>query len=349
MNGPEFDGEENRVDPLTGFSDTPREVGRPSELNNESLMHAAREIQHILEQNWGPVGEKLLLAKTPSDIGVALEQVEFIRSLRLELFTQRENRKASGDILRKRRKQLQELGVQIYHAALAQRYAREWHQRAQDDWCYESETERKKELELACSTWAYKSQDADQDLKELEADRGRLTQELRESEAYFAQSEILKFVRSKRREFTPSNVAAAMAGLPYLSARVSCERIRALKPQLRDGHAYHIFQIFQAMFAEYPRDIDSAVDGMRKYLIAEKRAKMGHVKELRKNWFSVEAAIRFNLKQPRGPRGSLPFRIFAEYTRKFTQQQRGDMVLAETRRIVLDGERPKLEGLPHWN
>lgn len=312
-------------------------------------MRATREFQHILEQNWGPVGERLLFAKTVSDIREAFEQVEFIRSSRLEIFTQPETREANGDALRKRRKQLQEMRVQIYHAAVAQRYASDWYQRAQDDWRSESDSKRKQELERAYSEWRYKSQDADRTAKELETERVRLEQELRESEACFAQSEILKFVRDKRREFKPFNVAAAMAGIPYLSARVSCERVWAAKPQSTNGHAYKIFQIFQSNFANYPQNVDSGIEKMRKYLVVDKRAKVAPVKDLRKNWYFVEAAIRSNLKQPRGPRGSLPFRIFAEYTRRYTCQQRGDMVLAETNRIVLDDERPELEGLPQWN
>jgi hypothetical protein len=51
----------------------------------------------------------------------------------------------------------------------------------------------------------------------------------------------------------------------------------------------------------------------------------------------------------KGPRGSLPFRIFAAFTDRFTSLKRGDQVLAETKRLVLEDERPELEELPNWN
>jgi hypothetical protein len=140
-----------------------------------------------------------------------------------------------------------------------------------------------------------------------------------------------------------------MAGMPYLSARVSCERIWKLKPQHTKGFAYLVFQVFRANFSESTRSLTDAIRTIREYLLAQNRAKSGHVKELRKNWYFVELAIRSSLKEPRGPRGTLPFRIFAAYTDLLQHQRRGDQVLAETKRLILEGERPELEGLPHWN
>ncbi len=311
-------------------------------------MRAAREFQHVLEQNWGVVGERLRFAKEVPDIREALKRVQGIQCSRLELFTRSETRPSDGKKLRELRKQLQQTRENIYKATIAQRYARDWHERAQEDWRHEPDEQRKQELETACSDWRWRSQDANRNTNHLKADWERLAEELRESEAYFAQSEVLEFMRGGRREFMPFNIAAAMAGMPYLTARVSCDRVWEQKPQFTKGHSYLMFQAFSATFSESRDHPDGAVQKIREYLIAENRAKLGHVKELRKNWYFVELAVRSTLQEPKGRRGSLPFRIFAAYTHRFTHQERGDQVLAETKRLILQDEWPELEGLPHY-
>lgn len=349
MNGPDFPGEENQVDLLTGLSDLPSGVGRPSELTDESLMRAARDFQHVLEHNWGAVGGRLRVAKAIPDVREAFKHVQHMQCSRLELFTRSETRRSNGNTLRTLRKQLQQTREEIYKATVAQRYARDWHERAKEDWAHEQDEQRKQKLEFACSDWRWKSQDAVRTSNLLKADWDRLTEELRESEAHFAQSEVLEFIRNNdRREFMPFNVAAAMAGMPYLSARVSCDRVWAQKPQFTKGQPYLVFQVFNLTFSESPDHADGAVQKIREYLLAQNRARLGHVKELRKNWFYVELAIRSTFQEPKGPRGSLPFRIFGAYTGRFTRQQRGDRVLAETKRLLLEGERPELESLPGW-
>lgn len=314
-------------------------------------MGAAREFQNVLEQNWGLMGERLRFAKSVQDIREAFNRVQRTQCSRLELFTRSETRDSDSNTLRKLRKQLQQTRDEIYKATVAQRYARDWHERAHADWSHEQDEQRKRELESACSNWRWRSQDADRNTDQLKADLDHLEQELRESEAYFAQAEVLAFIRKdKRREFMPFNVAAAMAGMPYLTARVSCERVWKQKPQFTKGHAFQVFQVFNTNFSESPTNsLDGAVQKVREYLLMENRAKSGPVKELRKNWYFVELAIRHALQNPKGPRGSLPFRMFAAYTERFHHQKRGDQVLAETKRLVLDDERPELEGLPNWN
>jgi len=312
-------------------------------------MKAARAFEFVLEQSWGPVGESLRTAKTLPDIRNAFGQVQHIECSGLDLFKHPETLRANGNDLRRLRKELKQTQEQVHKAAIAQRYAKDWHERAQRDLASETNETRKQELELACSEWLRKSQQADAETKELQSRRHSLTARLRQSEAFFAQSEILDFIRSGRREFTPFNVAAAMAGLPYLTARMSSQQAWAMKPQFTKGHVYLLFASIRANFSEWPRDMECAILKMRDYLTATNRSKLPHIKELRKNWFFLETAIRITTERPSGSRGSLPYRIFAEYMNRFSCQRAGESVLAETQRILIADESPELEDLPHWS
>lgn len=343
MEGPEFVGEETRENPLTGFSDPSRGVGRPFEIGDEKLMRAAQELQFVLEQNWGSVGVRLRDSKTLSDIRNAFCQVQYIQCSRLDLFKFPETRRATGKELRKLRKDLQVTRNRLYQASVSRRYAQDWLQKARRDCANENDETRKHDLEFACSEWLLKSNQADKDTAEVESDLTKITGQLTEGEAYFAQSEVLDFIRSGRREFTPFNVASAMAGIPYLSARVSCERVWAMKPRFTKGHAYLLFAAIRANFTEWPRDLARSIEHMRTYLLAANRNRLPHIKELRKNWYFLELAIRSTTREQRGPRGSLPYRVFAEYMGRFTCQQSGDSILAEKQRILIEDELPNFE------
>lgn len=309
-------------------------------------MRTAQKLCFVLEQNWGPVGERLRDSKTISDIRNAFCQVRGVQCSRLDLFTRSQTRRSNGTEIRKLRKELQQTRKLLYEASVGQRYARDWYKKAYRDRAAEPDESRKQELELACAEWLAKSGRADASRAEIDKSLEMLSEKLRSCEAYFAQSEILVFVQSGRREFTPFNVAAAMAGIPHLSARMSCQRVWSMKPPCTKGHAYLMFSAINANFSQWPRNRDHGIERMRDYLVARQRNKLPHIKELRKNWYFLSLAIRSSIQKPRGTRGSLPYRIFAEYMSRSSCQGSGDSVLAETCRILIPGERPELEGLP---
>lgn len=309
-------------------------------------MRTAQKLCFVLEQNWGPVGERLRDSKTISDIRNAFCQVRGVQCSRLDRFMRSETRRSIGNEIRKLRKELQQTRKLLYEASVGQRYTHHWYKKACRDRAAESNESRKYELDLACAEWLGKSGQADANRAELERRLASLTEELKKCEAYFAQSEILVFIQSGRREFTPFNVAAAMAGIPLLSARMSCQRVWSMKPPYTKGHAYLMFSAIDANFSQWPRSLDHGIERMRDYLVAPQRNKLPHINELRKNWYFLSIAIRSSIQKPRGTRGSLPYRIFAEYMSRSSCQGSGDSVLAETDRILIPGERPELEGLP---
>lgn len=303
----------------------------------------------MLEQNWGTVGGHLRESKTLLDIRNAFSQIHGTRCHRLDLFVCPETHRTTGNELRRLRNDVKELRTRIYQTTLARRYAQDWYEKARRDCVNEKDKSRKRELDSATFEWSRKCSRTELDLAKDQEYRELLTKELREKEAYFAQAEILDFIRSGRRKFSPFNVASAMAGMPYLSARVSSQRVWAMKPKFTKGHAYLVFTAIKANFSERSRNLERSIEQMREYLVAVRRNKLPQITELRKNWYFLERAIRSEAEKPRGSRGSAPYRIFAEYMNRIGCQRPGDSVLAETMRILIKGECPELEGLPHWN
>ena len=100
----------------------------------------------------------------------------------------------------------------------------------------------------------YKFREADSLEQKSRMELESLRTQLTESEAHFAQAEIFRFIESNRRKFTPVKIACAMAGLPHITARVSCELCAQFGIKSSHGVAFEIFQIIERMVREPIRD-----------------------------------------------------------------------------------------------
>jgi len=106
---------------------------------------------------------------------------------------------------------------------------------------------------------------------------------LKESEAHFAQSEILGFIGSNRRHFTPLIVTSAMAGLPFVTARVSCEQCSKFGIKLLHGLAFEVFLTIERQLPEPIRGLGRSIDEFREFLLNGPQHSLAHAAELRKN------------------------------------------------------------------
>jgi hypothetical protein len=193
-----------------------------------------------------------------------------------------------------------------------------------------------------------KSQEADSLEQTSRTELESLRNQLRECEAYFAQTEILRFLESNRRRFTPLNVAFAMAGLPQVTARVSCEQCAQYGINPSHGIAYDVFQTIERMVPESIPDLVGSIKGLREHLLKGPQSDLPHAAELRMNWYFVESAIQSAVRDKGAQRGSLAFRIFAEYSRTRTAHSAADAVLVQANQLLKDVEDPKLARGPHW-
>jgi hypothetical protein len=175
-----------------------------------------------------------------------------------------------------------------------------------------------------------------------------LRTQLKECEAYFAQAEILGFLENNRRQFTPKNVACAMAGLPHITARVSCEQCVKYGINPSHGIAFEIFRTIERAVQEPIRDLGRSIDTMRGCLLNGPHNNQADAAQLRKNWYFLESAIRLAARDKSAQRGSLAFRIFADYSRFSNSHSAAEAVLAQANRLLKDGEEPELDREVSW-
>jgi hypothetical protein len=346
--GPELPGED--FSQLTGESEREqkRKPGRPREIDPESLGRAVNDLQFVLEQNWGEVGWLLRESKSISDVRNAFAKIVHQNCGYLEPFRDSRTRKTTSKELRELRKKVAE-SQERHHRNYARRQsAREDFDRASEARVSDSDPVKQAQIQAILSDLAFKCQEAESLEHTSRMGLESLRTQLKERQAYFAQTEILGFLESNRRQFTPRNVACAMAGLPHVTARVSCEQCAKYGINPLHGMAFEMFKTIKRMVLEPIPDLRRSIDTMREHLLNGHHIEPAHAAQLRKNWYFLESAIRSAARDTGAERGSLAFRIFAEFSGTSTSHNAVEAVLAQANRLLKDGEEPELERGPSW-
>ena len=328
MKRAELLGEENCEEALTRFSTKGQRRGRSQGMTDEALHRKRADLNFILEQNWGLIGWELQRAKSQVDIRDAFSLITEHHHPLLDALRHAPTQHATSDALRTLRKELAEVRDQSRNAYLALKCAKQNAEYARSAVNGNEDHIARLDLQRLLDEMETRHTCAMTDSASIRKRHVELDSQLVEQEAYFAQSQLLNFIQSGRREFTPLNLAMAMAGLPYLTARVSCERCSAIKPREESGQTFRMFQAVEAVFVRLPRDADEEVERMRSYLLHSRRKKETHIVELRKHWYFLESAIRTVCQNTKTPKGALPFRIFAEYQRRFGRQSQANILMA---------------------
>ena len=306
------------------------------------------ELQFVLEQNWGVAGWLLREAKSISDVRNAFAQIVHQSCGYLEPFRDNQTRKTDPNELRALRKRVVELQVRHRRDYARLQSAKEVFGRASEAHTTDSDPVRQGQLRAIVSDLGCKSQEAASLEQTSRIELELLRTQLRECEAYFAQTEILGFLESNRRQFTPLNVACAMAGLPHVTARVSCKRCAECGIKPSHGIAFEIFRTIERAVQEPIRDLGRSIDTMRGRLLNGPNNNQGDAAQLRKNWYFLESAIRSAARDTSAQRCSLAFRIFADYIRTSTSHSDIEAALAQANRLLKDGKQPELERGPSW-
>lgn len=349
MIGPELTGEDFSEQTREFEHKQQRKAGRPREIDAESLNHAVNELQFVLEQNWGVVGWLLRDAKSISDVRSAFKEIVHQNCRYLEPFTDDQAKPAKPNELRAIRKRLVELNNLHRRDYFRRQSAREAVERVSEARATDADPVKQVQIQAIVSCLEFKFQEADSLEQKSRTELEALQAQLKEREAYFAQTEILRFLDSSRRKFTPLKVASAMAGLPHVTARISCERCAQFGIKPSHGIAFDVFQTIERMVPEPIRDLGGSIETLREHLLNGPRSDLPVAAQLRKNWYFLESAIRSAARDTVAQRGSLTFRIFAEYSRTSTSHSAVDAALAEAIRIFKDDEDPELDQGPHWD
>lgn len=346
---PDLGGEDFYAYALQSEVSAEASPGRPSQIHPEILRRNVIELQLVLEQNWGEVGWLLSQAKTESDVRTAFNRIVNPRCNLLEAFTKDQIRHTTPAILSKLRKEVKE-------SAELRRRNFEYHRSAHDRcesafnaWANESDTLKRAQIQEMRSKLLRNFEEAESLGLTSRLKCEALERELKESEAHFAQSEILRFIQSNRRRFTPLNVARAMAGLPLVTARVSSELCTRYGINPADGMFFQMFRAIERVLKEPIQDLGRSIDSMRTDLLMGPEKDLLHAADLRKNWYFLDSAIRSAARGTRAPRGSFAFRTFAEYCKFSASHAAAEALLADAHRLFVNGEDRQADSRPKWS
>src|SRR5262249_42422831 len=140
------------------------------------------------------------------------------------------------------------------------------------------------------------------------------------------QTELLRFILSRRYSFTPLNIANAMAGLPYMQWRQSSKRCGRMQCPIVGGSSYQLFRMLDKVnrASSSAEGILNAVENR-----LQNSPKPDYIAaDLRRNWYYLRAAINAVVEQRPHPH-SIPFRILSEYQRRMQSRTSIDLVLEE--------------------
>ena len=268
-------------------------------------------------------------AKNLGDIRAAFRAITGFNCARLDVFRRDPTQRTTSAELRQLRKDLADALEENRKAYAAFIQSKESAERAFQAVDCATDEDSRAAVQSLRPALARKYEEASAALEGSRARSREVQSKLDRQEAWFAQSQLGNFIDSGRREFTPLNIAMGMAGLPYVSARVSCERCSALKPRVEHGHTFRMFKAVEAVVARSPQDKDKSITNMRAYLLDPQNKKQPYIAELRTNWYFLESAIRSVGQALKTPVGAVPFRIFAEYQRRVECQSQVDVLLAQ--------------------
>ena len=119
----------------------------------------------------------------------------------------------------------------------------------------------------------------------------------------------------------------------FSKKRLSSLRCASLAGTLVPGFSYRAFQAIQRLFAPPVPNLADGIEQMRAYVLRGKTKPPPHIADIRKNWYFLTCAIEATYRNGPHPRGSLHYRIHAEYKRRFSVQSSSDVVLAQAQQL----------------
>lgn len=312
--------------PLTALEEKPRR-GRPLLINDASLEGARDELIWFLEGIWGEIGWELQTAKKIEDIRKAFQPLNGLHSsYRLNLLVRPSVLESTPQRLRSVSKQLGRMNDRIRAWDEEERRLHELLSQAMLAMEQAKGTPQEHEIKLICNQREQQLKSFSMKYEALQEEERVLRDRRIDEQAYVAQTEMLKFILSRRYSFTPLNVANAMAGLPDMLWRQSSKRCAAMKCSIANGSSYQLFKMVRRA-NQSTSSSQEVLDTIQKRLLNSRKNDYVAA-ELRKNWYFLCAAVSAAMGQKPHPH-SVPYRILAEYRRRTRSLTAVDSVLAE--------------------
>jgi hypothetical protein len=300
---------------LSGFAPAKEQgrLGRPPALNDDELRQRRDRLQGIFAAHWPIIGWNLQRARKPLHIADALRPLVGLNHPTIELLLLDSFKKPMPDgflLLRQECKrlysQLAETQTAVSEANTKVMEARNTFEQAQGFFAvardsYSQARKRKKPTTSFLKERQKRSRQCDSVQAELSRREKALIQyseklrgiekEVKEVEAHFAQTELLRFVLSERYVFVPVNFANAAAGLPHMGWRRSFLLCSRTECSAKTSINYFIFEAVKLILeGAKPASAEEAACEIRRQI--SKRSQFESSKEfIREDWPDLERAV----------------------------------------------------------
>ena len=310
------------------ITDAPKRAGRSLAIDDGRLWGVRDHLVWLVETTWADVGQEISRIKTPGDVSPAL-QIWKQRSQEqiVQLLLRESSSPATAKVLNERRRRLGFLNASVRDALAVREQSRESLEKAQRALSIQLSKDQRAVVEEQIERRAGKSAQAENEYNSAVAKQKELEELLQDGEANFARAEFVHFLRSKRYELTPVNVAQALAGLPVIGWRQSFKRCLGRKAAGANGGAIQIFNTIQRVVQSCIRKSELAKHA-ESWLKTQNPTKSYAVAELRKDFFYLRWSIKVALEDS-ARRRDLPYVIAKEYWKRKGAASNLDALFAE--------------------
>lgn len=308
----------------TGESPLKTRRGRPLLITHSALESNCRHQHDNFDSGWGEVGWDLSRAKTIESLRKALEPLRD-RS-ELEPFVSKPQSPATWKEMREGREAINRLRDRVSLANQDLNHVRDLRDRIRGA-LLDSRSDDL--LQRKCDENEERYSTGLEYLQQLQKLLNEQMEEQRSRESYISQSELLKFIISKRHELTPLSISNAIAGLPFITWRQST--VRCMKIKLEQGMRYSMFQELTRALANSPHTATEAVKQVKTHLLRIK-GNENLVRKFRDEWYYLRTAIE-TVYPGKPPRGALPYRVLAEFCRRTSTRTPYDQVMEEEEQL----------------
>jgi hypothetical protein len=311
--------------------------GPRSALSEAQLHNRRDQFVQIFEGEWAEIGLELQTCKKADDlirIFTPLAESRSWISQVVALLCRPCSEPCSAAILRKTRSERRRLAEPLRRADEAKQLAQE--QLHQVDAALTKAHGRSRRIvKRARKQRRKEAWKTAQEYRGLANTERILEARIKGLEASFVRQELVRFIKSKRYEVTPVNLANAVAGLPDTGWRQSMRRNLRAPSRIANGLRYQVFKAIRYLTGIVTRKSENAFVRDFRQCIPIIPSRYGQPRnELAATWYYLERALRRSYRlKPR--RKSLPFEIGKRYFKQIHSQSQVDIVLAQQARIIL--------------
>lgn len=333
----------NVADKILGVPSQQKEKpqrGRRFAIDDGRLIGARDHLIWLFEQTWADVGEHLPWIKKPADVLDAVRVWDNPNQSTgnhyiAKCLVRPSSVPATQKWLTAKRSELGKLNEAVPTAYDNREKCRQAFEKAERAMSDQLSADDKAAVLDQISRRGQRLSDAQTEFDSLDRKQRELQELVLDGEASFARDEFVRLCRSNRYRLTPTNIANALAGLPYIGWRQSAARCKKHPSTHGEGQSIQIFKTIERIVRSCVRRSD-LVGHAEKWLRNKETKKSLGAIALREKWYYLRWSIKTVLDlNPRVSTRNLPFAILREYWKRTSQPSNVDVLFEEEERIVI--------------